>query len=369
MRNIKLAEKVIENLYKNNINLQPHEKVLVYTDQSEDRKKLINIANLFFDIAKNFSKHVSFAMYPTLKSHGSEPPEHIWVDAFGEAVIDELKRKGFFEKILNKEISDDKLQSVKKILYENRGAIVNVIIALSYLSTSHTIFRKLLTEHCNVRFCSMPLFEESMFYSALQEDWGLLKKRTLFLKEKLKNAAYVIVKSNNGTYLTFSVTNREFHVDTGDLSYPGAFSNIPAGEVFVAPLEGTTNGKIVIEYSHVSKLSSPLDLWIENGKVVNIDGSDPYKTELFRKFNISPDNRNVAEFGIGTNSRASNMFNILEAEKILGTIHIAFGDNSSFGGKVKTSFHEDYIVESPTVEVYTQNKENFFILYNGKPFF
>ncbi len=369
MKRIDVVEKVIESLFSENIKIKKNERVFIYTDKSVQREKLFNIALLFSDIAKNFSNHVTFSFYSPLDGHGCEPPENIWREAFGNVAIDELIKRGFFKKLLNKQLSKEKLISVKKIINDFKESTVNIVIALSYFSTSHTQFRHLLTSIAGVRFCSMPLFEESMFYSSLQEDWTILKRRTLFLTEKLKKASHVIVKSENGTYLTFSVADREFLTDTGDLSFAGAFSNIPAGEVFVAPREGSANGKLIIEYSPVSKLSEPLTLWIESGSVVHIEGNDPYKEELNSKLKKSIYNRNIAEFGIGTNSKANNLLNILESEKILGTIHIALGDNSSFGGEVKANFHEDYIVEKPTVEIYTEDKNNFFILYNGKPLF
>ena len=62
-------------------------------------------------------------------------------------------------------------------------------------------------------------------------------------------------------------------------------------------------------------------------------------------------NRNIAELGIGTNDRATRPDNILESEKILGTIHIALGDNHSFGGHVRTPFHQDFVFFQPTVTV------------------
>ncbi len=376
MKNKKIIEQVIFNLLKNNIKLQEKEKILIFTDNKNvcsdyenSKNSLFETALYFSEIAKSISKKVSFLYYPSLCGHGMEPPEEVWIEAFGEDVVNQLKKKKLFNKILKKELPQDKVESVKKIINDYSFEIVDVVIALSYFSTSHTQFRHFLTELCGTRYCSMPLFEESMFFSAMQEDWALLKKRCLFLKEKLKNSSFIIITSNNGTHIRFSVTGREFQLDTGDLSYKGAFSNIPAGEVFIAPVEKTANGKLVIEYSPTSKLKSPLTLYIEDGFVNYIEGNDSYKDELYKKINKNKLNSNIAEFGIGTNSKASNMLNILESEKILGTIHIALGDNSSFGGNVRTNFHEDYLVLNPTVEVYTEKKDNFFILVNGKPLF
>ena len=59
--------------------------------------------------------------------------------------------------------------------------------------------------------------------------------------------------------------------------------------------------------------------------------------------------RNIAEFGIGTNPNARRIDSTLEAEKILGTIHIGYGNNFFMGGKVNADFHSDFIVSAPTV--------------------
>jgi len=61
------------------------------------------------------------------------------------------------------------------------------------------------------------------------------------------------------------------------------------------------------------------------------------------------DARTVAEFGIGTNDRAIVTGVILEDEKVMGTIHIAFGDNKSMGGSVRVASHLDGLVTRPSV--------------------
>jgi leucyl aminopeptidase (aminopeptidase T) len=70
---------------------------------------------------------------------------------------------------------------------------------------------------------------------------------------------------------------------------------------------------------------------------------------------------NVAEFGIGINPRAKITGNVLEDEKVLGTIHIAFGDNSGFGGRIKVPSHQDGIVKNP--DVWLDGKQ---LMKNGK---
>ncbi len=93
----------------------------------------------------------------------------------------------------------------------------------------------------------------------------------------------------------------------------------------------------------------PLRLTVENGVVVRIEGNDCHRVKLEARFAETANCRNIAELGIGTNEKASRPDNVLEAEKILGTIHIALGDNTGFGGTVSAPFHEDYVFYQPTL--------------------
>ena len=82
-----------------------------------------------------------------------------------------------------------------------------------------------------------------------------------------------------------------------------------------------------------------------------MDGDEPFVQEFRASLDDAPGNRNLAELGIGTNDRATKPDNVLESEKIFGTIHLAFGDNSSFGGTVSTPFHQDFVFFQPTLYV------------------
>jgi leucyl aminopeptidase (aminopeptidase T) len=71
--------------------------------------------------------------------------------------------------------------------------------------------------------------------------------------------------------------------------------------------------------------------------------------EAHRAVDCTADARTVAEFGIGTNDRAILTGKIIEDEKVMGTIHIAFGDNKSMGGSVRVASHLDGLIRHPTV--------------------
>ena len=154
--------------------------------------------------------------------------------------------------------------------------------------------------------------------------------------------------------------------DTGILTRKGAFGNLPAGEVFLAPVEGTARGRLVLEWAPTRKLSSPLTLTVNDGSVSGVSGPDEYAESLATKLSERKENGNIAELGIGTNDAATRPDNILESEKILGTIHIALGDNSSFGGTIKTPFHQDFVFFKPTVTLLHKDGSKRVILKAGK---
>ena len=89
---------------------------------------------------------------------------------------------------------------------------------------------------------------------------------------------------------------------------------------------------------------------MENGNAVSFSGkrADELETMIDR---AGPDARNVAELGIGINPAARLIGVILEDEKVGGTVHMALGDNSTFGGNVSVDLHLDGIITSPKVYV------------------
>lgn len=344
------------SILKTNLGIKRHERILIFTDYTEgkpsvERQGIKEFCLILRDFAQSFSKEAIFYEYPETGMHGTEPPEDLWRIAFGDIVVKELKKARLFRRLLNKTLSMEQLNLVSKIVKRYSKRAVHAVIALSKYSTSHTNFRDLLTGICGTRYASMPLFEISMLEGSMNVDWKTVKRRTTKIASRLRMADTVIITTPNGTELVFSKKGRVVYKDTGILTKPGAFGNLPAGEVFVAPVEGTAEGRLVIEWAPTRRLLSPLELIVEQGYVKEIKGDEPFKEVLLKKFEESPLNANIAEFGIGTNDRATRPENILEAEKILGTIHIALGDNSSFGGTVRTPMHQDFVFFKPTVVI------------------
>lgn len=227
----------------------------------------------------------------------------------------------------------------------------DVVIAPTEKSLSHTAARKRASEN-GVRIATMPQITEDMLERTMSADYTGIRRRSRAIADLLTTTDHVRVTAPGGTDATFEVTGRAGLSDDGDLSAPGAFGNLPAGEGFVAPLEGKTNGVVAFDGSiwPLGLLDEPLVARIEDGYAVALEGARAAEFRATLEA-AGPEAFAVAELGIGTNDAARLTGNVLEDEKIMGTIHVAFGDNHSFGGTIRVSSHQDGIVRDPTVEL------------------
>ena len=367
----------IKAIYTTNLGIKKGERVLVFTDRISEREivdpkeqcrreRLRDIALLTAEVGKSFTKKIVYHEYPSTLSHGAEPPEELWRLAFGERAVKAFREAGLMRPLLGKEISDPETKKAEAIVRKYGGLSVDAVIALSNYSTSHTRFRDFLTRLCGTRYASMPLFDVSMFEGSMDVDWQSLAKRTTAIARMVNKAESIDIKTPNGTDLSLSKKGRKALPDTGILTRPGSFGNLPAGEVFFAPLEGTVHGRLVLQWASTRELDSPVTLTVQDGFVVKIEGREPYAEVLRVKLSERKENANIAEMGIGTNDRAKRPDNILESEKILGTIHIALGDNSSFGGTVKTPFHQDFVFFKPTVVLIDKEGTRTTLMKDGR---
>jgi aminopeptidase len=367
----------LRDIFRINLGVQRHEKVLLFADRvsqrehvnepdRERRTKLRCLAMLAAETGRSLCKEILYFEYPATGSHSAEPPVELWKLAFGEKAIGTLKAERLLMPILKKKTKDKDIERAEGVIETHKKNAVDCVIALSNYSTSHTRFRDFLTRICGSRYASMPLFDISMLEGAMNIDWKALAKRTTGLAKIINKAECFEINTPNGTHLSFSKKGRKALSDTGLLTKPGSFGNLPAGEVFLAPVEGTAHGRLVLEWAPMRHLDFPVTITIKNGSVADISGKDEYAETLRMKLSERKENGNIAELGIGTNNAAKRPDNILESEKILGTIHVALGDNSSFGGKVQTPFHQDFVFFKPTVTLVHKDGSRKDILKAGK---
>jgi aminopeptidase len=356
-----LRNKAIDNIFEINLAVAKNERILVFAD---DYKPEI------FAEAKYVAKRgihygrVDFFKYPNTGMNGTEPPISLWEIAFGKNIVEAIVDRKLMKKILDKTINDEELRMVQDLVREDKKDVVNVVIGLAWYSTTHTNFRKLLTGFAGVRYASMPVFDPKMWQTGMSANWEEVARRTLSLQDKLFGATSAHVRTPKGTDIVLALQSREFWADTGLLNQSGSYGNLPAGELAIAPLEEKSNGKLVIE--PIEGVQGQAVLEVRNGSITKVKGDTGYVSWMEASFQKHPLARNIAEFGIGTNEEARIGTTMLELEKILGTIHIALGDNTSFGGKILVPFHTDILFENPTVEVTLSTGRTLKVIQDAK---
>jgi leucyl aminopeptidase (aminopeptidase T) len=369
-------DSAFKSLFQINMGIQPGERCLVFsdsirpdekpTDADRDRRIRLNVtARETADFAERTWGSSSFIEFPATSASGAEPPRELWLATFGKPAVNELEAAGLFSKLLAKTASVEEISLAEKIILTHKAAVADIIIAMSNNSTSHTRYRALACA-TGTRFASLPHFDPEMFHTSMTVDWSALAARTARLVEAVNRAEWIRVSTPNGTNMMICKQGRHAEGDDGLLTKAGSFGNLPAGEAYFAPLEKQSHGVMVIEWGPTRKLDQPLRLTVEKGVVVNIEGDDPHHAKLELKFTENSNCRNIAELGIGTNDKASRPDNVLEAEKILGTIHIALGDNSGFGGTVSAPFHEDYVFYRPTLTGIMADGSEQIIIEEGR---
>jgi len=322
----------VVNLLRVNMELKPREKLLVMTDlprtidwESETSTKLEAmlernmLARLVAEVAKvNFPEsEVHFLPFTAVGGHG--------VELTGDVAAIMLKAQ--------------------------------VVLAITNFSLSHTNARSSATE-AGVRVASMPGFEAYMLQSdgSVAADPYRIAADCQAFAPYLTRANKVRLVTEYGTDITFSIQGRPGKVDDGLFaSGPGKWGNLPAGEIYVVPLEGTGQGKLVVPSGWYEHLYEEMTFCVEKGEVSQVLGGGSIGDWFRQMLDVKNEElvykarRNLAELGIGANPNARRPENGLEAEKIKGTVHIAFGDNLHMGGQVEADFHEDFVQPEPNL--------------------
>ncbi len=191
----------------------------------------------------------------------------------------------------------------------------------------------------------------------LATDFQAVDKRSRELKDLLEGARTLEILTTDPSGATHrlhvSIKGRRPYV-SGGAPAPGEMFTLPCGETYVAPLEGTGEGTIILNGSAnlaVFRASTPPVLSFRAGRLVLSECGFPEEerslrvlNELLRSEAADPDALQLAEIGIGTNYAITQLTgeNVID-EKAGGTAHIAVGSNTAFGGRLRAMFHLDMV--------------------------
>ncbi len=227
---------------------------------------------------------------------------------------------------------------------------VDLVLCPTSKSLTHTDSRRAASAK-GVRVATLPNVTEEIMVRCMNADYHRIAARTAKICELMERTSVIRVTAPAGTDIALPMAGRTAHASHGLFREKGQWGNLPTGEAYLAPLEGQSNGLVVVDGSMagIGKVAEPLSIRVEHGYATDIRGGEAAAKLVALLEPHGSDGRNVAEFGIGTNDRAIITGVILEDEKVMGTIHVAFGDNKSMGGSVRVASHLDGLVLSPTV--------------------
>jgi aminopeptidase len=185
----------------------------------------------------------------------------------------------------------------------------------------------------------------------------------------LEETETVEIHNPTGTNLILSTKDRKFFTDT-KLDWKSIkWMNLPTGEVIVAPVENSLNGRLVCDMAigGIGKVRKPLQVIAKDGRVEDVFSQDSdYLRRVKRTFASDRWSNVVGEFAFGINPKARFVNEFLETEKILGTVHVAFGANTDMpGGKNPSKNHMDLLISNPTVKVTKVDEKTVTILKEG----
>ncbi|KAA3602192.1 MAG: aminopeptidase [Calditrichaeota bacterium] len=292
---MRLLKKCAEVAVRDCLRVKKDEDLLIIIDES-----LFEIGSVFWEIGSKYAKNAFLIQMAKSIGHGVEPPEKI----------------------------------------ANLMKEFPAIIIPTTFSISHT---KAVKDACasGARIATLPSIKRSVIERTMNADYNEIAKLTNYIAEQIEISETVTVTSASGTNLTFSVEGQKVFRDTGVVCDSGQMCNLPAGEVYFSPKKGTVNGKIVVDGSMypIGRIENPIEITFIDGFATEIVGD--FEADLLRKA-IEPYGKNatyLAEFGLGTNYKASFSGNVIEDEKAMGTFHFAIGNDTITGGGNNVACH------------------------------
>ena len=291
---------VAKSILHFNLNIKANEEILIVADVESTE-----VANVFYQAGLALGNETMIIHMKTRTKSGEEPPR---------TVTEAMKS-------------------------------AEVVLCITHHSLTHTNARKAASAQ-GARVDTMPGVTIDMLQEgAITADYSKVESLTDYYCGLL-NAGNKVTIRKEDTSLSFSIKGRKGIPSTGIFREKGEAGNLPSGESYIAPLEDSANGTILIDGSiaGVGIVEEPVLLTIEDGRLISASGEQGRRLlELLGDGN----GRVIAEFGIGTNKNARLTGNVLEDEKVYGTVHIAFGSNKPFGGTNEAGVHIDCVIKDP----------------------
>jgi leucyl aminopeptidase (aminopeptidase T) len=230
------------------------------------------------------------------------------------------------------------------------------IIELTSLFIGSSLARQLATGN-GARYLAMPGVRLETFRDGgpLTVDFAGLRAQVEDIGAAWTRARTFRLTTPAGTDLRGSIGGRPGRVLHGLACSGGDYMAPPDIEAGTAPVEGSSNGIVVVDadllFMGQGPLPEPVVLHIRAGELAGVEGSEKYRlTEMIDRCSDSRMS-NLAEVSMAFNPAGRVCSVAMETESALGTAHIALGNSLAYGGTVDAVAHLDCVMRDATLEL------------------
>jgi aminopeptidase len=198
----------------------------------------------------------------------------------------------------------------------------------------------------------------TMFWKAMNIDYLQLSRHASPIARLISEGSNVHIVTEKGTDLQMNISGRRVSVDDGiideeDMKTGNRLLNLPTGEIYTTPHEDSVEGTVVFDLAfHRGNRMEDVTVTFSKGIATPVKAGKGFSEFTQVLENATGDRYRIGELGIGLNPQVKKAVGyVLTDEKIQGTIHLAFGENRSYGGKNEADIHWDVLVMNPSVTV------------------
>jgi leucyl aminopeptidase (aminopeptidase T) len=230
------------------------------------------------------------------------------------------------------------------------------VIELTSLFIGSSVARRLATQ-AGVRYLAMPGVRLDTFRDdgPLTVDFDAIRVDAESIGKAWDGAARFRLTTPAGTDLRGSVEGRPGRVLHGIARTDGAYMAPPDIEAGTAPIEGTTQGVVVVDadllFMGQGPLPDPVVIHVEDGEMSGLEGANADRLRDMLARCDDERMRNVAEVSMAFNPAGRVCGVAMETESALGTAHIALGNSMAYGGVVDAVAHLDCVMKDATLEL------------------
>lgn len=229
----------------------------------------------------------------------------------------------------------------------------DVFISAVYTSITHTQAVVNATKNGSRGIMLTQFIEDMLIDSGVHADFPKAAPTCEAVANALENAEDIHLTTKYGTNLKMSAKGRKSNAMTGMVE-SGQFAPVPTIEANVSPIEGTTNGTIVVNasipYLGIGIVKENVIVEVKDGMITSIEGGhDATILSDDLKSKNDPNVYNIAEIGVGLNPNCKFIGLMLEDEGVFGSVHIGIGSSITLGGKIKAACHYDLIMTGVTL--------------------